>query len=52
MKKKISEWNLSLEELQQIILNTLENIINHDVNALTQDESDPDSTYDTDSKMD
>ena len=33
-------------------LNTLENIVNHDVNALAQDESDPDSTYDTDSKMD
>ena len=44
---------MTLEELQQINLNILENSIIYDLSAtITQDESDLDATYDPDSDMD
>ena len=51
--KSSNETNLTLEELQQISLNILENNIIYDVSAtIIQDESDCDATYDPDSNMD
>ena len=47
------EANLTLEDLQHISLNILENSTIYDLSAtITQDESDLDVTYDPDSDMD
>ena len=50
--KSNNEPNFTLEELEQISLNILENNIVHDVSAtITQDKSDCDATYDPHSDM-